>query len=247
MVDVIIIGGGPAGSAMGSYLSKAGISNMILEGANHPRPHVGESLVMSTVKVMDQIGFLPVMEKEGFVKKYGASWHAPNGKEFSTVFAEIPQMDIHQPYTYHVNRQKFDLYLLKHAESLGSKVYQGVRAIQVLFEDGHTAGVRAKVGDVEFDIPAKFVVDASGRGTLLGNQLKMKIKDPVFDQYAVHTWFKDLDRGIGDTADFIHIYFLNIERGWVWQIPITEDVTSVGVVADKKVLRESNRDLEGYF
>ena len=247
MADVVIIGGGPAGSALGSYLSLAGISNVILEGANHPRAHVGESLVMSTVKVMEEIGFLPFMEEEGFVKKYGASWHAPNGNEFATVFAEIPQMGIKQPYTYHVNRQKFDLYLLKHAEKLGSQVSQGVRVVQVLFDDGRAVGVRAKVGDVEFDIPAKMVVDASGRGTLLGNQLKMKIKDPIFDQYAVHAWFKDLDRGEGDTADYIHIYFLNIERGWVWQIPITDEITSVGVVADKKVLKGSNRDLESYF
>jgi 2-polyprenyl-6-methoxyphenol hydroxylase-like FAD-dependent oxidoreductase len=71
--EVIIVGGGPAGSALGCYLSKAGIKNTIFEGANHPRPHVGESMVMSSVRVFDEIGFLPVLEREGFPKKYGAS------------------------------------------------------------------------------------------------------------------------------------------------------------------------------
>ena len=67
--NVVIIGGGPAGSALGCYLSKAGIKNTIYEAANHPRPHVGESMVMSSVHVFDEIGFLPVLEREGFVRK----------------------------------------------------------------------------------------------------------------------------------------------------------------------------------
>src|SRR6476646_4120111 len=78
--NVVIIGGGPAGSALGCYLSKAGIKNTIYEAANHPRPHVGESMVMSSVRVFDELGFLPILEREGFVKKYGASWHTPVAK-----------------------------------------------------------------------------------------------------------------------------------------------------------------------
>ena len=71
--EVVIIGGGPAGSALGCYLSKAGIKNTIYEAANHPRAHVGESMVMSSVQVFDELDFLPVLEREGFVRKYGAS------------------------------------------------------------------------------------------------------------------------------------------------------------------------------
>ncbi len=106
MSDVIIIGGGPAGSVLGSYLSLAGIDNVIFEGGMHPRPHVGESLVTSTTRVFDEIGFLPTMERERFVKKYGASWHAPTGREFSIEFREFPQPGINQEYTYHVDRSK---------------------------------------------------------------------------------------------------------------------------------------------
>ena len=88
---VAIIGGGPAGSALGCYLSKAGIKNTIYEAANHPRPHVGESMVMSSVQVFDEIGFLPVLEREGFVKKHGASWHPPVAKgEAAIAFNEFP-------------------------------------------------------------------------------------------------------------------------------------------------------------
>lgn len=247
MNDVIIIGGGPAGSALGCYLAMQGIDHIILEGANHPREHVGESMVTSSTRVLTEIGMLPIMEREGFPHKFGASWHAPTGKEFAIEFGEFPQPGIHQDYTYHVDRSKFDLLMLKHAESLGSKVYQGVRVQRVLFEDGRARGVRVKIAGTEVDLAAKVVVDASGRQTILGNQLGIKRKDPIFNQYAVHAWFKHVARGEGRSADYIHIYFLPVERGWVWQIPITDEITSVGVVAERDVFRESKLDLEGYF
>lgn len=175
------------GSALGCYLSKAGIKNTIFEAANHPRPHVGESMVMSSVQVFDEIGFLPVLEREGFVKKHGASWHPPVRKgEAAIAFSEFPSPHVKQDYTYHVDREKFDLLLLKHAEGLGSKVYQGVSATEVLFDDNKYArGVRMRFAEQEIDVPARMVVDASGRHTLLGKQLKVKKNDPIFDQFAV--------------------------------------------------------------
>lgn len=247
MNDVIIIGGGPAGSAMGSYLSMAGINNTILESAIFPRPHVGESMVTSSTRVFREIDFLKVMEREGFVHKYGASWHPPTGKEFAIEFREFPQEGVNQDYTYHVDRSKFDLLMLKHAESLGSKVHQGVHVKQVLFEGDRACGVRIGIAGQEIDLPAKMVVDATGRNTLLGNQLRLKKKDPIFNQYAVHAWYKNVDRGTPPTDDFIHIYFLNIERGWVWQIPINDEITSMGVVAERDVFKNARQDSETYF
>ncbi|HNB51242.1 MAG TPA: NAD(P)/FAD-dependent oxidoreductase [Anaerolineales bacterium] len=248
MSKVVIIGGGPAGSAMGCYLSMAGIENVIFEGANHPRPHVGESMVTSSTRVFKEIGFLPTMEKEGFIKKYGASWHAPaNTGRVAIEFGEFPQEGIDQDYTYHVDRGKFDNLLLKHAESLGSKVYQGVHVKQVLFEGTYAKGVRATIAGQTVDIPADIVVDATGRQTLLGRQLGVKKKDPIFNQYAVHAWFENVNRGSGGSADHIHIYFLPVERGWVWQIPINETVTSMGVVAEKEEFKKANKDVEAYF
>jgi 1H-pyrrole-2-carbonyl-[peptidyl-carrier protein] chlorinase len=247
MNDVIIIGGGPAGAALGCYLSMMGINNLIIEGAVFPREHVGESMVTSSTRVLKEIGFLPIMESEGFVRKYGASWHAPNGREFAIQFREFPQEGVDQDYTYHVDRSKFDLLLLKRAEALGSKIYQGVRVQKVLFEDGYARGVRVKIGDSEIDLSCKVVVDASGRATILGNQLKIKQKDPIFNQYAVHAWFHDVNRGSGESADYIHIYFLPVERGWVWQIPITDEITSVGLVAEREVFKQGKLDVASYF
>ncbi len=248
MVDVIIIGGGPAGSSMGSYLSMKGISNLIIEKDNHPRPHVGKSMVVSSTRIFDEIGFLPIMEKEAFVKKGGASWHEPGGREFAIHFNELVHDDAPQSYTYHVDRSKFDLLLLKNAQRLGSQVIQGVSVKQVLFEGDQAVGVKVSLGGTELNIPAKIVVDASGRGTILGRQLNSKKNDPIFNQYAVHAWFEDVHRGdIEETLDYIHIHFLPVERGWAWQIPITDKITSIGIVVEREVFKEFKGDINAYF
>ncbi len=249
MDDVIIIGGGPAGSGLGCYLSKAGISNIIIEGANHPRPHVGESLVLSTLGVFQEIGFLETMEQENFVRKYGAAWHPITKQgDMSLKFANFTGNGINQDYTYHVDRARFDMLLLKQAEKLGSKVYQGIHVKEVLFDDnGQANGVMFRVGDQEVRLSGKVIVDATGRNTLLGRQLKIKKNDPIFNQYAVHTWYKGVQRNNGADGDYIHIYFLPVERGWTWQIPITDEITSIGVVTEKEVFKQSKLDVEEYF
>ena len=245
---VVIAGGGPAGATMGAYLSMAGIENVILEAACHPRPHVGESMVTATTRIFDEIGFLPTLEREGFPHKYGASWHPIEGRqEFRIAFREFPQPGIHQDHTYHMDRSRFDLLLLKHAEALGSKVIQGVRVRDCLYEEGRATGVTVDIAGSTVNLPAAMVVDATGREALIGRKLGLKQKDPIFDQYAVHAWYEGVNRGRGESQDYIHIYFLPVKMGWAWQIPITDRVTSIGVVAEREVFRESNADVASYM
>src|SRR5260221_2990682 len=94
-------------------------------------------------------------------------------------------------------------------------------------------------------------VDEMGSDSLMGNQFKMKVLDPVFDQYAIQTWFDDYDRGVISKSpahrDYIYIHFLPISNTWVWQIPITDTVTSIGVVTQKKNFAKSKEDREKYF
>lgn len=91
MADVVIIGGGPAGSTLGWYLSRAGIDNTIFEASNHPRHHVGESIVPATTRIFEEMGFLETLEREGFVRKYGASWHAAKTSQVVTPQERIPE------------------------------------------------------------------------------------------------------------------------------------------------------------
>jgi FADH2 O2-dependent halogenase len=209
---------------------------------------VGESLVLSTMRVFSELGLLETMDREGFVKKYGASWRDFNGQEQALHFSEFRQEGIDRDHTYHVDRSKFDLVLLKHAQSLGSEVHQGVHVRRVNFVNDQAVGVRVRFAGQEVDIPSRIVVDASGRQTLLGRQLNLKRNDKIFNQYAVHAWFEDVERGDDPkTADYIHIYFLPVKRGWAWQIPITEEITSMGVVAEREVFQQFKTESERYF
>ncbi len=247
--EVIIIGGGPAGSVLGAYLSQAGIDHLILDAAVHPRRHVGESLVCSTTQVLQEIDFLPVMEREGFVHKYGASWnHWADPHQYSVWFREIPELSITQEYTYHVDRARFDKLLLEHAESRGSRVIQGAHVERVEFRhDGGASGVRVHHAGLTSSLRSRVIVDASGRNAILGTQLKLKRKDPEFNQFAVHSWFTAVDRGAPETADFIHIHMLPIPRGWAWQIPISRDITSIGIVTEGPDFGKGGEAVESFF
>ncbi len=262
--DVGIIGGGPAGSSAAAYLSKAGLTCAVFEGDIFPRPHVGESLVPSSTRVFNELGFWDKMESAGFPRKYGAAWtseasrthdHTWQGLEADTDalvrFEERAQPGVNSPYTFHVDRGKFDLMLLQHAHELGATVYEGVRVSGVDFSDLAGPQIQCFIGKREVKARVRMVVDASGRRTLLGNQLKSRVRDTVFDQYAVHTWFDGFDRTTlaRDTtqADYIFVHFLPISNSWVWQIPITDTITSVGVVTQKSNFAKSRKDREAFF
>lgn len=269
--DVGIIGGGPAGAAMGCYLAKAGVRCAIFERELFPRPHVGESFVPSSTRIFKELDFLRVMEAHNFPKKYGATWTAsplvrPYSMDWKGVaedcqpdagieaearadirFEERAQPGVDQPYTYHVDRGLFDLALLQHANEAGATVIEGVDVKRIDFNDGDDPAVVMMLGPKEIRVRVRLVVDASGRRTLLGSQLKLKIKDPVFEQYALHTWFDAFDRGGAAAASNIHIHFLPLTNTWVWQIPINEQVTSIGVVTQRKNFLGSKQSRQDFF
>jgi len=263
--DVGIIGGGPAGAATAAYLAKAGLSCVVFERELFPRTHVGESLVPSSTRVFKEIGFLEQMDQAGFPRKYGAAWtSASKGPVYNMQwegleadcyagvrFEEREQPGVDHNYTFHVDRGKFDLMLLQHAHQLGATVYEGVQVQSVDFSESEQPHIQFAIGKKQVHTNVRLVVDASGRRTLLGKQLKLRIQDPIFDQYAIHTWFEGYDRSIlaNDQShrDFIFIHFLPLTNTWVWQIPITESITSIGVVTQKKRFAKSKQAREEFF
>jgi ABC-type nitrate/sulfonate/bicarbonate transport system ATPase subunit/flavin-dependent dehydrogenase len=247
--QVIIIGGGPAGSTLGAYLARAGVQHLILDQAVHPRAHVGESLVCSTTRIFQDIDFLPVMEREKFVRKFGAVWtHWGEEHEHIIRFREIPELGLTQDYTYHVDRSRFDQLLLQHAARQGSRVIENARVEKVEFNGAGTAiGVRVKQNGQERLLRSRLVVDASGRNTVIGSQLRLKRHDALFNQFAVHNWFEGVDRGPEETADYIHIHILSLPQAWVWLIPINQTVTSVGIVTRGSDFTKNQESADAFF
>lgn len=265
--DVAIVGGGPAGSTAASYLAKAGLSVAVFESSLHPRDHVGETLVPATTPVLYETGALEYIDSAGFIRKYGAAWTSAEWRKVphngftgldhdfraaEIMFNERDQPGVDRDYTFHVDRSKFDLILLQHAERCGANVFSGVRVLSAdLDSDPDLVTVTCRMGSRQVDFTARMLVDASGRQTMLGRQLRLKMPDPVFDQYAIHTWFEGLDRASvaidPAKADYVFVHFLPINDTWVWQIPITDTVTSIGVVTQKKRFAGANTDREEFF
>jgi FADH2 O2-dependent halogenase len=267
--DVGIIGGGPGGSAAGAYLAKAGVKCVILERELFPRPHVGESLVPASNRVLNELGVIDQMD-DHFVRKLGAIWTssaiAPQYKhewaEFGDAgeafdghadirFEERQQEGVKYNWTWHVDRGEFDLMMLQHANRLGATVYEGIRTQGVDFSDPKAPQLKFTLGRKETSLSVRVVIDASGRHTLLGNQLRLKQQDPVFNQYATHTWFDNFNRKAAakkDTfGDYIFVHFLPLTNSWIWQIPITETVTSIGVVTQRKNFEKTRQSREEFF
>jgi 1H-pyrrole-2-carbonyl-[peptidyl-carrier protein] chlorinase len=263
--DVGIIGGGPAGSSMAAYLAGAGIDCVVFESEIFPRPHVGESLVPSSTRVFKELDFLDQMEASRFPRKYGAAWTVSEevrtywvdweglspDTEVDLRFQERDQPGVDQPYTYHVDRGMFDLLLLQHAHRRGAHVYEGAAVKGVDFSEPDHVTIRFGLGRRDVDTTVRMVVDASGRRTLVGNQMRWRIKDPVFDQYGLHTWFEGFDRRAfekhDDLKDFIFVHFLPVSNSWLWQIPISDSITSIGVVTQKKNFAGNRESRERFF
>lgn len=249
--DVIIIGGGPAGSSLATLLAKDGRSVLVIEKDVHPRHHVGESLTPSTGLVLERLGVMDKMDDMGFIRKLGTGWTAPRSPLWRFVeidLFEYPLEGAPRPYTYHVERDAMDAMLLRHAHESGAKVLEGVSVADVLFEGDRAVGVRAKVADGwERDLYARTVVDASGRRTLLANRLGTRRKDEALNQYAIYSWFENVTPPPEHLRNHTLFYFIGLNQAWSWHIPLRQGRTSMGVVVQKDDFEKSGKSHEEFF
>ena len=209
----------------------------LYERETFPRAHVGESLLPATLAILDDIGVLPAIEAEGFVRKAGAtmSW-GRNDVPWSWYFAETNRR---YPHSYQVWRPRFDQILLEHSARCGVRVHQGV-AVQSVHEDG----VRLADGG---QVDAALVVDATGQNALVANARGMKEWDPFFRNLAVYGYYAG--GAHLDPPDDGNIFIEAYAHGWLWKIPLAGGVSSVGAVVDRDfgaaAIREAG--LEGFF
>ena len=222
---IIVIGGGPAGSCVSTLLARRGHPVVLLERERFPRAHIGESLLPASIPILRDLGALDAVRQAGFTVKRGATmvWGS-NREPWSWHFSET---NASNPTSYQVWRPEFDAILLDNARRAGVAVREGSAAASVVFDAGGQA-VAVRCRDAE--LPARFVVDASGQGGLLSRQLGLRQWDGFFRNLAVYGYYRGGHRL--PPPDDGNILIESQPDGWLWHIPLRDGWASVGAVVD---------------
>lgn len=247
--DVIVMGGGPAGSAVSSILAREGRQVVLFEKEVFPRHHIGESLMTDTYWTFRRMGLLEKLRESPFVRKYSVQFANAAGKE-SRPFYFFEAQHHESAVTWQVTRAQFDHLLLDHAAEQGVEVHQGALIKQVLFEGEKAVGVEVQLSDGSREqYFAKVVVDATGQSALLSNKFRWRVRDPKLKKAVLYSYFKGAHRepDLNGGATLV----LRTEHGsggWFWYIPLENDITSVGIVADPEYLVQGRgQDLAKIF
>jgi flavin-dependent dehydrogenase len=229
--DVVVIGGGPAGSTTSTLIAQQGRRVGLFERERFPRFHIGESLIPETYWVLKRLNMLPKMQQSHFQKKYSVQFVNASGK-LSAPFYFWDNKPHECSQTWQVVRSEFDKMMLDNAREHGVDAHEGVHVLDVLFEGDRAVGVRVKDAQGERrEIRASVVVDASGQAALLQNRFKFRVWDPILNKGAIWTYWEGAYRDTGRDEGATMVLQTVDKKGWFWYIPQHDNIVSVGVVA----------------
>ena len=261
--DVAIIGGGPAGSTAAALLARAGRRVVLFEREKFPRFHIGESLLPFSMKAFTRLGLHEKFSSAGFLKKYGGEIMGA-GSDTGTKFYFKDGYRSQTDHAYQVTRSDFDKVLLDHAAESGAEVHEQTLVSNVIFQDQEVTlsykSVRSdpvgsarcadrtsqcEVPTTEGEIQARYVVDASGRSSVLGRQFKVKKTYDHLQKLSIFAHYEGVWRpkGIDGT---LTVLVRAVDR-WFWLIPLSDERTSVGVVLDSETFRKSKLSADGFL
>lgn len=242
--DLLVIGGGPAGSCAAAAARQQGLRTLVAEKCAFPRFHIGESLLPAGNRVLQETGAWPKVAAAGFVPKYGAEFHRSDGSGVKKVrFSEslIPGLDS----TFQVERARFDAVLLDHARDLGAEVRMETGVTALERKDGaYQATLAGPAGRSTVTVP--WVIDATGRETgLMSEQKRALDPSPFPKRMAIYSHFQGVVRAPGREGG--NILIVRLADGWFWIIPIDRERTSVGLVTTVQAFKAAGEAPEAHF
>lgn len=242
--DVLVIGGGPAGSTIATLLARRGWRVTQLEKDRHPRFHIGESLLPMNMPILQRLGVFEKIDAIG-MRKLGADFPRDEGGYNTFDFASA--LDAKFPHAYHVKREQFDQVLFEHARENGVDGREQVKVERVEFDaNDRPALVHARDADGNaLAFRPRYLVDASGRDAFLGGKLKLKRRNPRHQSAAVFSHYRGVQLRPGRDAGNVSIY--RHEHGWIWLIPLADGDMSVGAVCYPDYMKTRKGDSEGFL
>ena len=256
--DALVIGGGPGGSTAAARLAGMGRDVVIVEKARHPRFHIGESLLPANLPLFEQMGVAEDVRRIG-VFKPGAEFVSDRYAK-SNLFYFASAQHLVASHSYHVKRAEFDHMLFENCRKHGARTFEGMRVSDVSWGGGDRAersDARAERSCERAVVTAvdeqgqtrtwrpRFVVDASGRDTVLANKLRMKDANKRNNTAAIFGHFNGIDRRAGEAEGVITIHLA--ESGWFWMIPLPDRLMSVGFVSGPAQFKERAGGIEEVF
>jgi len=242
--DVLIIGGGPGGSTAATYLARQGRRVVLLEKERFPRFHIGESLLPYNRRLFEELGVLSRLEAAGFITKSGAQFHAANGSQVAQ-FVFRNGFFTRETEAFQVERAPFDELLLRHAQSAGADVREGWTVERFTRDRDEVRVTAIDPEGTRHELAGRFLIDASGRGNLTGNQEGLREMHPRHRKLAIYSHFRGVERDDGERGGDTVI--VRLPQKWFWLIPLAPDKVSVGCVIDKDEFARDGRPAAEVF
>src|ERR1700722_9752661 len=233
--DVVVIGGGPAGSTAAALLARRGHKLIALEKERHPRFHIGESLLPMNLPLFERLGVHEKVRSLGVYKR-GADFESDEPQGYHT-FAFDRALGESPPHAYQVYRQDFDHMLYRHARECGADTREAEEALSIEQHGARDTRLEVRRADgTRYRIQARYLIDASGRDAFLAGKRKMRRKNPDHQSAAIFGHFRGALRRAGADAGNISMY--RFPHGWMWMIPLPNEVMSVGAVCRPDYLKQ---------